>query len=224
MNIDHTKLPSIANASLPVKYEAARVALLECDRVDECKDWADKSAALASYAKQSKDEELFRTSMRIKARAIRRCGELLREIEAKAHRGKKGGTVPDHLSKRKQAADEAGLSGRQAKDAIRVANVPEESFEEQVESDDPPTITALAEQGKRSLTPKEVFEASGMTKAQFQAGMYFGGDIAAFAKKCCQYESRLQDVAAGTVKQERNEMKARLEKIETTVKKLRKLL
>jgi len=38
---------------------------------------------------------------------------------------------------RKQAATDAGLSEYQRKTAIRVANVPEETFEKQVESDTP---------------------------------------------------------------------------------------
>lgn len=31
-------------------YESAKHALEECDRVDECQSWANKAAALASYA------------------------------------------------------------------------------------------------------------------------------------------------------------------------------
>ena len=50
----------------------------------------------------------------------------------------------DTLS-RKDAAEQAGMSKRQAITAIRVANVPEPEFERQVESPNPPTVTALAE-------------------------------------------------------------------------------
>ena len=46
-------LPSVPTAQLPRVYEAAREALTTCQNVDECKDWADKAAALASYAKPS---------------------------------------------------------------------------------------------------------------------------------------------------------------------------
>ena len=46
-------LPSVNGARLPRTYEAARAALAECQQLDECKDWADKAAALASYAKQA---------------------------------------------------------------------------------------------------------------------------------------------------------------------------
>jgi len=35
--------------------------LANCEAVGECKDWADKAAALASYARQVGDEELTRS-------------------------------------------------------------------------------------------------------------------------------------------------------------------
>jgi len=40
-------LPSIAAAKLPASYEAAKIALAECSRIDECKNWANKAEALA---------------------------------------------------------------------------------------------------------------------------------------------------------------------------------
>ena len=75
-----TELPSIENAQLPVKYVAARTALTECSKMDECQNWADKAKALASYAKQSDDQGLRKLATRIQARAIRRCSELLKQI------------------------------------------------------------------------------------------------------------------------------------------------
>jgi hypothetical protein len=41
----------------------------------------DKAAALASYAKQAGDDEMMKTAVRIRDRAIRRAGELLKQIE-----------------------------------------------------------------------------------------------------------------------------------------------
>lgn len=76
------ELVKIQDAPLPVSYELATKALAECTRLDECKDWANKAEALASYARQSKDDRLRKMAIRIQARAIRRCGELLREIES----------------------------------------------------------------------------------------------------------------------------------------------
>jgi hypothetical protein len=138
---------------LPSTYMAAKRALAECDRVDQCKDWADKHAALASYAKQSKDDELFDLATRIRARASRRMSELLKEIEPqKGSRTDLGDSPP--LS-RKAAGDAVGLSADQRKDAIRVANVPEDEFEQLVEGSNPPTVTKLAEIGtKHKPAPK----------------------------------------------------------------------
>ena len=57
--------------------------------------WADKAAALASYAKQSEDTTLEKAALRIRARAIRRAGELLKAImPAKGGDRKRGEPVP----------------------------------------------------------------------------------------------------------------------------------
>lgn len=136
-------LPNISSARLPATYEAAKHALSECSRLDECQEWADKSEALASYARQAKDEQLRKMADRIQARAIRRCGELLKQIDG---RGKSKGSLTSS-----QAAEDAGLSTHQRRTAVRVANVPEEDFNAAVEAESPPTVTQLAEQGKKKL-------------------------------------------------------------------------
>jgi hypothetical protein len=46
-------------------------------------------------------------------------------------------------------AREAGLSRKQQITAMRIGNVPKESFEAQVESDNPPSVTELARQRGR---------------------------------------------------------------------------
>ena len=115
---------SVSRASLPQTYQNAQAALAECSQVDECKDWADKAAALASYARQSEDQELERMAQRIRARAIRRAGELLKQIEpAPNHHGNSSG-AGDYPSSRKEAASQAGMSPHQHKQALRVANIP----------------------------------------------------------------------------------------------------
>ncbi|OWK19384.1 hypothetical protein AJ88_45695 [Mesorhizobium amorphae CCBAU 01583] len=76
----------MANARLPQSYASARTALANCAQLDECQDWADKAAALASYAKQANDSGLMKMAVRIRDRAIRRAGELLKQIESqRAH-------------------------------------------------------------------------------------------------------------------------------------------
>jgi hypothetical protein len=41
------------------------------------------------------------------------------------------------------------MSERKIKTAVRVANVPQEQFEHEVESERPPTVTRFAEMGKK---------------------------------------------------------------------------
>jgi hypothetical protein len=134
-------------ANFPATYEAARRALEECVKIDECKSWSNRAVALATYAKMARDKGLLRLTKQVYALAARRMGELLAEIEPNP------GGQPAHSTKtaivpsRKQAATDAGLSERQAKTVLRVANVPEEEFKRQVESENPPSVTALAAQG-----------------------------------------------------------------------------
>ena len=192
-------LPRTANANLPATYEAAKLALSECNRIDECKEWSDKAQALASYARQSEDKEMETTAMRIRARAIRRCGELLKEIEKATGAHLK--SAPAVTLSRSEAATEAGLSKRQAVTAIRVANVPNEIFVDQVESETPPTITKLAEQGKAPTKAVPMYEKLGMTKQAFQAGMYFRGDLEDFVKATLEYQP--QDIIDGCNEKEK---------------------
>jgi hypothetical protein len=206
MGNDLSQLPNVNRASLPQTYVNAKTALAECSKIDECKDWADKAEAMASYARQAKDKTLQNMAIRIQARAIRRCGELLKKIipaknqydaknRATASAGggtnntqtssARDGTVP---CSRKQAAEAAGLSERQRKTALRVAEVPKEEFEQKVESDDPPTVSVFAEIGtKRS-------------EKDFQRATEALGTLRQFSKYCA--ENSPENVAAGVLPHE----------------------
>lgn len=136
------------NARLPVTYATARTALSECARIDECMEWANKAEALATYARIADDDALEKMCIRIKARAIRRVGELLQEFDGRGRPEENKADDNPNLSQR-QAAENAGLSHHQQKTAVRISNIPTESFEEWIESDTPPKVTALAEAGKK---------------------------------------------------------------------------
>ena len=181
----------VSDAPLPVKYEAARAALAECSSVDECASWAKKAAALASYARQSNDDTLEKLSQRSRARAVRRCGELLKEIPAKAGQGSGGGTEP-HRSDRAAAARAAGLSTDQTKDAIRVARIPGRDFEEAVESDNPPTVTELAARG---TLRKPLVDLQGRDPAAFNRSLMVAGDINDLAERVAKLKAK--DIASG---------------------------
>jgi len=81
--------------------------------------------ALASYARQAKDDQLRKMADRIQSRATRRCGELLKQIPASAggRPSENSGGQPPELT-RTSAATDAGLSERRRKTALRVANIP----------------------------------------------------------------------------------------------------
>ena len=110
-----------SQARLPEAYEAAKLALANCASIDECQDWADKAEALASYAKQADDDTLRRQADRIQARAIRRCGELLKQFDAQGKRTDILSDGSDTKLSQRQAAEDAGLSKRQQVTAVRVA-------------------------------------------------------------------------------------------------------
>lgn len=179
---------SVANAKLPQTYANAKTALYNCVSIDECQSWADKAAALASYAKQSQDDELMKMATRIRDRAIRRAGELLKQIEPN-----KGGRPSEtregaHPSfSRSGAASEAGLSSHQAKQAIRVANVPEDQFNKLVDGPTPPTVTALAEIGTKAA-PKPVIDLKGRDPEEFNRAMHFMAEFEEYAKALTAFD------------------------------------
>lgn len=141
------------HAPLPVVYENAKVALSECYDLDECKSWSDKAKALASYAKQADDTELENMAKRIRGRAIRQMGVILKQFDArggdrKSDDFKKDGSDHFDISKTK-AAQQAGLSVRRQKQANRLSEIDEVDFEAKMESPNPPTITELEELGTK---------------------------------------------------------------------------
>lgn len=188
-----------ANAKLPASYENAKTALSTCVSIDECQTWADKAAALASYAKQANDDELMKMATRIRDRAIRRAGELLKQIEPQKGGDRKSeeyqraaaapliGDITEAPITRKEAGEAAGMSDRQIKTAIRVANVPAEEFERQVESNNPPTVTKLAEQGKKPA-PQPVVDLKGRDPAEFNRSMHFVAEFEDYAKTISKFD------------------------------------
>lgn len=196
-------LPAIdtTSARLPATYEGARVALAECQRVDECKDWADKAQALASYARQADDDTLQKLAIRIQARAIRRAGELLGEFDGRGRPPENGdGTDPILPPSQRQAGRSAGMSERQVKTAVRVANVPEPDFEDAVESDEPPTVTKLAVMG---TTPRP-----GFAKAT-----HLLGAVRRFAEFCDENEPT--EVATGVMPSETDPLRRQVAMIDS---------
>jgi hypothetical protein len=148
----------IAHAKLPEVYKTARQAIAQCVEIDECAQWADKAVQLAAYARMAQDETLLRDAMRIQADAVRRMGDLIKLIPAQMGGRPPAGTKTKaaggpSFSPRQQAINAAGVSERQAKTALRVSNVPQDSFDAQMGAANPPTVTELARQGTQHRPP-----------------------------------------------------------------------
>jgi hypothetical protein len=191
-------LPTISDARLPDTYQHAVTALEHATAIDECQSWADKAMALASYARQSRDDRLHRMAIRIQARATRRCGELLATVPrnpggSPTHKATRAGGNPSSPSsefvtdglKRVDgiyaAGHDANMSTGQIKAALRVAAVPKADFERQVESDAPPTVTTLAQQGKRV---RPLVDLEGIDPADFASATQAQGALNRLADYC----------------------------------------
>lgn len=193
MGFEVDKLPDMQSAKLPATYQQAQLALHNCEKIDECKDWADKAAALASYAKQANDDQLHNMAKRIQGRAMERAGELLLEIApgygARTDLQPRDGgganvvteipqnnantqphTASDTRLTRTEAATQAGLSKRQKDTAIRIASIPKPELNALIESDTPPTLSKLSEMGTQKKTGTEPYYFyEGITEAEHKA-------------------------------------------------------
>lgn len=89
-------------------------------------------------------------------------GEILRQFQAEdptsIARSSKNpcgvGGRPTEISQR-QAAEAAGISKHQEKRAVAVSHVPEETFDQMVEAEKPPTVVHLHKVGKEERDKKE---------------------------------------------------------------------
>jgi hypothetical protein len=148
-------------------------------------------------------------AVRIRARAVRRCGELLTQFDARGDRTK---SVAVHTSAttQREAAQKAGLSKHQQVQAVRVANVPEAEFSRQVEGPAPPTITALAEQGVKPRAP--LVDLKGRDPDEFNQALHYLGPIREYANEVERLSHN--DVLPILIDREREELRALIARID----------
>ena len=201
-------IPPTATAKLPMNYERAKEALADCASLDLVKEWADKAAAIASYARQAQDTTLENDAKRIKARAMQRGGQLLQQFqvpnngsrtskaappapkekaeppryEPPAVTNHQVGAPPPDATRVSQrtAAEAAGISKDQEIQMSRVARVPADVFEAKVEGADPPTIAELADIG----TQKRDKQAP----PGFKEATHISGLIKTLSEECKQFD------------------------------------
>lgn len=184
----------------PERYAEARAALARCAKIDEVKEWQNRAAALAAYARQARDKHLLVMAVRIKLRAMRRMGELLREYPADDgdrpgrpgrwdRRGRRA-----RISTRAAIAQQTGISADEQKDALRIASLAAAAFEEAVEAVHPPSPRRLLEDMRRPLPPPDL---DGRDPDAFQASTYGQGRLEAFAAFTTETPAAI--VAAGAL-------------------------
>ena len=151
-------------------YNKAVIAVQECAKLDEAKEWTDKMSALAYYHKQAGDKTLENYAIRIRHRGQRRMGELLKQFDGRGLHTEgnqytgQNGKNEDNLNSPNSlnnVAKSIGLSEWQRNESIRFANVPKDKFEEIVESDNIPTKSEIAELGtkKREIKVDKSYKA-----------------------------------------------------------------
>lgn len=211
MNYQMPQNLDVKCASLPETYENAKKALAACVNIDECKEWADKAEALASYAKMADDDALHRMAMRIKARAIQCCGELLKQLDGRGGDRTDSKSMVDHTSATQSfAANEAGLSKHQQVQAVRVANVPKLEFEQAIAKEKPTTVTKLAKMGTKhhDRSPDEDFKPP----EGFQAATHMIGSVRRFSEFCAA--NNPEQIANGILPHEAKEIRSMVAEID----------
>jgi hypothetical protein len=111
------------------RYEAARRALAEAHKIDEVKDIKDKAEALRLYARQRNDNVMETWVAETKLRAIRRIGELSRELEKSQPRENNGRLATSGKTAKAKILKEAGLSISTAHRCEQIAEIPAKEFE-----------------------------------------------------------------------------------------------
>lgn len=137
-------------------YDAMLSAISVCDRVDEVKDIADKAAALRLYYRQAGNREAEQQAANVRLRASRRIGELLAEL-ARAQ-GTRNDFVQTSDKVRSPFADalfETGISRQDASRFQKLAEVPQDEFEQALATGPATTesIIAKAKVGKSYAVP-----------------------------------------------------------------------
>lgn len=150
----------IPNANVPVKYDVAVRALTACRNIDEAKHYADKSDALAAWARIYKDEHVKVEAKRLKLHAYRRMGVLAREIRPGTERtGRKGGSIPGPVSLLK----EMGLSRNEAQSASLIGAVSNKRFKNAIDLPSPPAPSTFKFKNRKGVSEawKSLTGASG---------------------------------------------------------------
>lgn len=141
-----------------IHYESACRELALAASVDEAKDWADKAAALRAYARQAHNTDMEVQVAEIRLRALRRLGELSKELEKadQSERGQDGRFPTAGKTAKADTLREAGISTSAAHRCEQLADVPQEEFEgylaEQRDAKEPASASGIVARNRGNLS------------------------------------------------------------------------
>ena len=127
-----TEIPLSPETQL-VLYENARKALKEARDIDEVKEIRNKTQAMAMYARQAKDTAMARWVSEIKIRAERKCGQMLKETAKTGERATRGREKKQNchdVSLIKPKLADIGIEWKQSERWQKMADIPEQQFEQ----------------------------------------------------------------------------------------------
>lgn len=136
-----------------VHYDAMRRELDACHSVDEVKTFRNKALALETYARVANDHEAERKLAEIRIRAERQAGILLRDTEKAKPSGSNqyAKVEPSTDPRAPKPLSSHGISYDQSSQWQKLADVPEEVFEERMS--DPLGVPSTAEIIRRADPP-----------------------------------------------------------------------
>jgi hypothetical protein len=127
-----------------VRYDAMCSAIAAAYKVDEVKNIRDKALALEVYARQALNVEAERQACEIRLRAERKAGQLLKQ--RKKNKGG-GDRRSDHRSKGAtgdaSTLSDLGISKDQSSQWQRLAEAPEDKFEEALATSHMPSTAGI---------------------------------------------------------------------------------
>lgn len=158
------KPPKKPDAKLPIVYEDAVRDLIACQTLDEAKHFADKSEALAAWARIYKSDEAALEAKRLRLHAYRRMNAIAEELRPfrlrSGNRGFESGAA--------SLLQESGLS-RGTVNVIRaVGKVGDEEFRRIISLPRPPSPIAIKRSRERGSNSWKIFSVSTQSAASFR--------------------------------------------------------
>ena len=205
-----------------VRYNEMRRAIEACHAVDEVKDIRDKAVAMQHYSRLALDLESERQCIAIRLRAERKAGQLLKEMPKApgvqrqlAGRDASGGRVVRPPENREATLADMGISKDQSSKWQKLADVPEDKFEEALADTSAPPSTAgiLRQHGPRPQQPETPPAPPGFVQATKAIGRI--RDLAAYCR-----ENDPEFVAGGVYDYELADLRTNVQAVQEWLERL----